>query len=194
MHMTNVTHVALHSASEIAFTDRPRTWFTVVSWLDATRVQVSRNGQTIIRRAMAHDVAAVRSAQPESAARDYRDVACVTCDTRTTVDVTEHASTIDAAAAAGWTKADRQLSGRNVVWAICPNCSEQPESASEPRVAGGVYWSGYWDCEYTVLSIERHAENGLLKSITVRWESGLITTHCTTWNAKRDRVISVPAE
>ena len=52
-----------------------------------------------------------------------------------------------------------------------------------PRRVGGRYLCGYWHVEYEVTAI-----NGC--NLTVRWADGRTTTHCTAWDARRDRILS----
>lgn len=66
--------------------------------------------------------------------------------------------------------------------------TKQPrQSWIGPRVVGGQYWDCYWGKDYTVEAI-----SGDRLSMTVRWATGEVTTHCTWWE-KRDRVVSQPA-
>ncbi|MEY8042615.1 hypothetical protein AB8O55_24685 [Saccharopolyspora cebuensis] len=55
-----------------------------------------------------------------------------------------------------------------------------------PRQVGGRYWNGYWRRGYLVESIAITFTDGDLAcprwSITVLWDSGDRTTHCTRWN------------
>lgn len=60
-----------------------------------------------------------------------------------------------------------------------------------PRVVGGMYRSGYWRRNYTVTAIE--ITDGTAWSMTVQWEDGDTTTHCTAWDRKRDAVLCTPA-
>lgn len=57
-----------------------------------------------------------------------------------------------------------------------------------PRQVGGRYHNWYWNQEYTVELI-RFDELGT-PWLTVRWADGHVTTHCTAWDAKRDRIIA----
>lgn len=65
-----------------------------------------------------------------------------------------------------------------------------------PQVAGGRYRNGYWGEEYDVLAVHLGREGNPIPwsnwSVTVRWENGRITTHCTAWDARRDRVLAQP--
>lgn len=56
-----------------------------------------------------------------------------------------------------------------------------------PRKVGGRYRNGYWGKTYTVTAIETA---GTSWSMTVRWEDGHSTTHCTAWDSRRDSVLS----
>ena len=60
-----------------------------------------------------------------------------------------------------------------------------------PRVVGGIYRSGYWNKNYTVTAIE--ITDGTAWTMTVSWEDGRTTTHCTPWDNKRDTVLYTPA-
>lgn len=60
-----------------------------------------------------------------------------------------------------------------------------------PRVVGGQYRSGYWQKNYTVTAIE--ITDDMTWSMTVQWEDGRVTSHCTAWNPKRDAVLYTPA-
>lgn len=59
-----------------------------------------------------------------------------------------------------------------------------------PRKAGGRYFCGYWKQEYDVLSVADNGRAGW--RMTVRWEDGRETSHCTSWDAARDRIVSQP--
>lgn len=59
-----------------------------------------------------------------------------------------------------------------------------------PQRVGGRYFCGYWRQAYTVLAIE---PNGRGVSITSAWDDGSVTTHCTAWDARRDKVIETNA-
>ena len=60
----------------------------------------------------------------------------------------------------------------------------------DPRKVGGRYFSGYWRQEYTVTATE--VRNATLW-LTCEWADGHSTTHCTSWDARRDRVVEQPA-
>lgn len=65
-----------------------------------------------------------------------------------------------------------------------------------PRVEGGTYFNSYVGQRYTVLTIHRTQGTDRPSygwSITVRWEDGRESTHCTRWDRKRDRVLSPDA-
>lgn len=66
------------------------------------------------------------------------------------------------------------------------------KNAIGPRKVGGRYYNGYWGEEYTVLNIETNRTSWPLWQITVRWEDGSKTSHCTAWDPDRDRVVSAP--
>lgn len=59
-------------------------------------------------------------------------------------------------------------------------------------VKGEAFWNGYWQKYYIVkdVSYEPHFTNGgiywRLKKVTVKWEDGKVSTHCTTLNPYRD--------
>jgi hypothetical protein len=55
-----------------------------------------------------------------------------------------------------------------------------------PRKVGGTYERSAFG-PYTVLNICPYGHDGMPWSMTVRWESGAVTTHCTPWNPARDR-------
>lgn len=57
----------------------------------------------------------------------------------------------------------------------------------DPRVVGGTYWSSYWNANYTVLHVD-HSDR-YTTWYRVRWDDGLTTQHCTTWDS-RDRVVN----
>ena len=57
-----------------------------------------------------------------------------------------------------------------------------------PQKVGGVYYCGYWVQRYTVTAISFKPAR-----ISVRWDDGTESTHCTAWNS-RDKVISQPGE
>jgi len=60
-----------------------------------------------------------------------------------------------------------------------------------PQQVSGRYFCGYWQQSYEVLAIAGAGTSNW--SITVRWEDGTRTAHCTPWDSKRDRVIDQPA-
>ena len=66
---------------------------------------------------------------------------------------------------------------------------------ADPRVVGGRYHNGYWGVEYDVLKIERSDDWGGTWW-TVRdvngWNQGMVRTHCTAWDWRRDRILSQP--
>jgi hypothetical protein len=59
-----------------------------------------------------------------------------------------------------------------------------------PRRSGGWYWCGYWRAGYTVVSINYSFHDGDPASpawqMTVQWDDGHRTTHCTAWDYDRD--------
>lgn len=71
------------------------------------------------------------------------------------------------------------------------------ERALGPRRVGGWYWSGYWRTGYTVVSIDYSFHDGDPASpswaITVRWDEGHRSTHCTPWDERRDSCHRPPA-
>ena len=58
----------------------------------------------------------------------------------------------------------------------------------DPRVPGGVYRSGYWLQNYTVLAMWCTVPGGI-RWYHIKWANGRETTHCTPWS-RDDRVIS----
>jgi hypothetical protein len=58
-----------------------------------------------------------------------------------------------------------------------------------PQRVGGRYYCGYWGKEYDVLDIDTDRTAWPAWQITIRWEDGRETSHCTAWDADRDRVI-----
>lgn len=60
-----------------------------------------------------------------------------------------------------------------------------------PREVGGCYFNSYWHKAYFVLAIERPTE-GMPWWMTVLWEDGETTTHCTSWTEGRDFVLASP--
>jgi hypothetical protein len=66
-----------------------------------------------------------------------------------------------------------------------------------PRRPGGWYWCGYWRTGYTVVSIDYSFHDGDPASptwqITVKWDDGRRTTHCTPWDSSRDSCHRPPA-
>ena len=62
-----------------------------------------------------------------------------------------------------------------------------------PRVAGGTCRCGYWQDTYTVVSIDDKPLCGSPNRMTVEWSDGHRTTHCTSWDAKRDSIVAGPA-
>ncbi|MFR9753983.1 hypothetical protein ACL02S_23490 [Nocardia sp. 004] len=61
-----------------------------------------------------------------------------------------------------------------------------------PRRVGGVYRSGYWEKEYTVLDVEPAAFD-MPWAITVLFEDGIRRRHHTAWNA-RDSIVCQPSD
>ena len=67
-----------------------------------------------------------------------------------------------------------------------------------PQVVGSRCWCGYWGATYTVTAIhaDGKAQTGMSgPAITIRWDARPgrpegETTHCTRWDARRDRIIS----
>lgn len=57
-----------------------------------------------------------------------------------------------------------------------------------PRRVGGRYFNGYWQQGYEVVAIGAEIPWADW-SITVLWDDGRTTTHCTAWEPKRDRVL-----
>ena len=59
-----------------------------------------------------------------------------------------------------------------------------------PQVPGGRYFCSYWRKEYTVLFIDwtTNRDSWLM---TVKWEDGRISRHCTAWD-KKDQIIYQP--
>lgn len=53
---------------------------------------------------------------------------------------------------------------------------------------GKKYWSGYWSKSYEVLAVQHdiHGKNAVLKSVTVQWEDGVVNTHATPLDRKKD--------
>lgn len=87
---------------------------------------------------------------------------------------------------------------------LCEAChgemfGSEPARPADPRKVGGVYWSGYWAEQYTVLAIQpSHCYDGTT-CFTVKWaERGGTNTgtshHSTAWNFGRDRIISEPVQ
>jgi len=54
--------------------------------------------------------------------------------------------------------------------------------------ANKTYWCGYWVKWYRVLNAvyENHGRIRLLKSVTVQWQDGTTTTHCTNLDPQHD--------
>jgi hypothetical protein len=63
-----------------------------------------------------------------------------------------------------------------------------------PRKVGGRYYNGYWGQEYEVLKIDDNPDSWGPWEMTVLWDDGRETTHCTGWDPKRDRVIAQPPQ
>lgn len=59
-----------------------------------------------------------------------------------------------------------------------------------PRKIGGRYYSHVAGKEYDVLDIETDRPQWPPWKITIRWEDGRESWHCTAWDPKWDRVIS----
>jgi hypothetical protein len=60
-------------------------------------------------------------------------------------------------------------------------------SADDPRMAGGRYFCGYWQQEYTVRDLWR-GDHGVIW-LTCEWADGHVTTHCTAWDTHRDKIV-----
>ena len=58
---------------------------------------------------------------------------------------------------------------------------------TDPRRVGGEYFCGYWGQRYTVTATQ--VEDGTLW-LRCKWADGAMTTHCTSWDPKRDRVVT----
>ncbi|HET6285738.1 MAG TPA: hypothetical protein VFG15_03170 [Amycolatopsis sp.] len=71
-------------------------------------------------------------------------------------------------------------------------------AAIGPRHVGGCYESGYWRRWYLVERIEIRFRDGDLTepswSMTVRWEDGHRTTHCTRWDPNFDGKPEAPRQ
>jgi hypothetical protein len=74
--------------------------------------------------------------------------------------------------------------------------SEANARAIGPQVPGGTYPCAYWQQRYEVLAIASPVDGAGFPVFTVRWldgpDSGCTVSHCTAWDARRDRVVSVP--
>ena len=57
--------------------------------------------------------------------------------------------------------------------------------------AGKTYWCGYWGKWYCVLRVvyDQYYSRLVLKSCTVLWEDGEITTHCTPLDPRVDYML-----
>jgi len=62
-------------------------------------------------------------------------------------------------------------------------------SPNATHEVGKLYWSGYWQKFYKVLSINDY---DIVNHVTVEWEDGKITTHCTKLDVGRDWLL-IPA-
>jgi hypothetical protein len=62
--------------------------------------------------------------------------------------------------------------------------------SKDPQRVGGRYLCGYWHQEYEVLEMWRVSRTQWYR---VRWADGHETQHCTSWDARNDRVVSQPA-
>lgn len=51
-------------------------------------------------------------------------------------------------------------------------------------VVGRTYWCNYWERWYRVLCVKFSGKN--LDSVTVEWQDGSITTHCTNLRPGED--------
>lgn len=60
-----------------------------------------------------------------------------------------------------------------------------------PRRVGGTYRCDYWGLKYEVLNIDKEPRGWEPWLITVKWEDGRKTSHCTAWR-DGDSVISQP--
>jgi len=64
---------------------------------------------------------------------------------------------------------------------------------SKPRYApvGAVVFSGYWNQSYAVLS-HNTDDNAMCSdgTVTVRWQDGRVTTHCTAMDWRHDRILT----
>lgn len=65
----------------------------------------------------------------------------------------------------------------------------KPLAPRAKHEVGNMYWSGYWQKFYKVLSVN---EDDILNHVTVEWEDGNTTTHCTELDAYRDWLL-IPA-
>lgn len=63
-----------------------------------------------------------------------------------------------------------------------------------PQQVGGRYYNAYWGQTYEVLAIDDQPDSWGPWEITVRWDDGRDTTHCTAWDPEHDRVIAQPPD
>ena len=57
-----------------------------------------------------------------------------------------------------------------------------------PQVPGGRYYNAYWSRAYEVLAIWTPLDDPW-PWLAVRWADGEVTSHCTAWEARRDRAL-----
>ena len=105
----------------------------------------------------------------------------------------------------GWWLSDRALDlwlNHEVLW-----LNHQPEGAKMstttgyaksigPRVVGGIYRCGYSRQAYRVISIQEQRDDWMGWSIVEvdieGPQAGRVRTHCTSWDYKRDQIITQP--
>lgn len=62
---------------------------------------------------------------------------------------------------------------------------------NDPRLPGGIYWSGYWCEDYEVLAIWSSLRNRQVWMETL-WRGQVTTVHCTPWDGRRDKILAAP--
>lgn len=63
-----------------------------------------------------------------------------------------------------------------------------PVKPTDKYEVGQWYWCGYWQQAYKVTHVEYKTAQGkqLLEEVTVKWDDGKYTTHCTQLDPRHD--------
>lgn len=64
---------------------------------------------------------------------------------------------------------------------------------ADKYIPSQLYWCGYWHQAYKVLESHYKTVQGKLhlQSVTVQWDDGVIGTHCTQLDCKKDYKLEI---